>query len=91
MPPDRRRNEERRRERGEPYEELPEAVQLHEAYLEHRLAGGETPSAQLYLQAVERFRQLPGAVRSRPAVSPPGADDDQDADGDQASDEGGQG
>ena len=58
---------------------------LHAAYLQHRLEGGEPPSAQLYLQAVERFRQLPGAIRSRQAVSPPGH-----ADGDQVSDEGGQ-
>jgi hypothetical protein len=87
MPPERRRDGERRRERGERYEELPEAVLLHEAYLQHRLEGGETPSAQQYLQTLERFRQLPGAVRSRPGVTPPPADPD----GEQAGDEGGQG
>lgn len=86
MPPRRVRNEEQRRERGEPYEELPEAVELHERYLQHRLEGGEPPSARLYLQAAERFRQLPGAVRSRPTVIPPGGD----ADDRQADDEGGQ-
>jgi hypothetical protein len=81
MPPERRRGQSRR-ERGEPYEELPEAVQLHEEYLKHRLAGGEPPSAELYLQALERFRQLPGAIRSRPGVNPPGEDSDADQAGD---------
>jgi hypothetical protein len=46
-------------------------VELHQAWLEYRLAGGVTPTTQLYLQSLEAFRRLPGALRARPPFVPP--------------------
>jgi hypothetical protein len=57
--------------RGDRYEETAEAVELHQAWLQYRLAGGVTPTTQLYLQSLEAFRRLPGAVRARPPFVPP--------------------
>lgn len=90
MPPARRRAGGSRGE-GDPgkrYEELPEAVRLHEEYLKYRLEGGEPPTPELYLKAVEAFRQLPGAIRSKPGTPPPEPPDDDDGEADQSSGEG---
>jgi hypothetical protein len=86
MPAERRRDGRRRRGPDEPDEETRESVEIHEAYLEHRLAGGKRPSAQLYLRALERFRRLPGAIRARPGMALPA-----EPDSDQADDEDGPG
>jgi hypothetical protein len=85
MPPARRRDGRTRpdgdRDRDDRrYEELPEVVRLHEEYLKYRVAGGEPPTPELYRKALESFRQLPGAIRSKPGPSPPpppGGDQDQ--------------
>lgn len=71
MPAERRKDGPRRREPREPDDEPREAVELHDAYLQHRLAGGEQPNPRLYLRALDQFRRLPGAIRGRPGVTPP--------------------
>jgi hypothetical protein len=55
----------------EPHEEESGAVEVHRAYLEHRLAGGEPATPELYRRAVEQFQKLPGATRSVPPATPP--------------------
>jgi hypothetical protein len=50
----------------EPHEEEGSAVKIHEAYLEHRLGGGETPTPEAYRRAIEQFEKLPGAMRATP-------------------------
>lgn len=54
----------------EPHREEADAVKVHEAYLQHRLGGGEPPSPEAYRRGVEQFEKLPGATRSTPAVEP---------------------
>ena len=53
-----------------PHNEQPGAVQIHEAYLQHRLGGGEPASPEAYRRALEQFEKLPGAIRSTPAMVP---------------------
>jgi hypothetical protein len=55
----------------EPHEEGPGAVRVHQAYLEHRLGGGERATPEAYRRAVEQFQRLPGAMRSVPPVALP--------------------
>jgi hypothetical protein len=55
----------------EPFRESEGAVRVHQAYLEHRLGGGEPATPQAYLRAFEQFQKLPGAVRGKPAVKIP--------------------
>jgi hypothetical protein len=63
----------------EPHKEEPEAVQIHEAYLEHRRRGGEEPSPEGRLRAIEAFERLPGAVRTTPpAATEKPADDEEE-------------
>jgi hypothetical protein len=50
------------------YKEEGHAVQVHQAYLEHRLKGGEPPTPEAYRRALEQFQKLPGAVQSTPIV-----------------------
>ncbi|MEX0277501.1 MAG: hypothetical protein AB3N19_08280 [Ruegeria sp.] len=65
----------------EPTGESPENLDIHEAFLKHRLEGGEEPSSQAYARAVEQFQKLPGAIRGKPAFVPPKpTDDDSDSD-----------
>jgi hypothetical protein len=55
----------------EPHKEQSGSVQVHQAYLEHRLAGGEPATPEAFRRAVEQFEKLAGAVRSLPpAVAP---------------------
>jgi hypothetical protein len=54
-----------------PHKEQRDAVKIHEAYLQHRLGGGEPASPEAYRRAVEAFEKLPGALRSTPASVPP--------------------
>jgi hypothetical protein len=52
-------------------EESPEnedSLLVHEAYLQHRLGGGEPATPEAYRRAVEQFERLPGAVRTRPSA-----------------------
>jgi len=51
-----------------PRKEQGHAVQVHEAYLEERVAGGAPPDPAMYARAAEQLRRLPGAHR---AVPPP--------------------
>jgi hypothetical protein len=44
---------------------------VHEAYLEHRLSGGEPATPEAYRRAFEQFQNLPGAVRSVPPPPSP--------------------
>lgn len=67
---------------GEPFEEAPENIDVHEAYLEYRLGGGERPSSRAYARAAEQFNRLPGAIRGKPAFIPPDPPDDDDGDTD---------
>ena len=69
----------------EPIGEGPENLDVHEAFLKHRLEGGETPSSQAYARAVEQFQKLPGAIRGKPAFIPPAPPDDDDGGDDDAS------
>lgn len=55
----------------EPPGEEPENLDIHEAYLQYRLGGGERPTTQAYARAFAQFKKLPGAVRGKPAVTPP--------------------
>ncbi|MCL6282619.1 hypothetical protein M3P21_03670 [Ruegeria sp. 2012CJ41-6] len=64
----------------EPTGEVPENLDVHEAFLKHRLEGGEEPSSQAYARAVEQFKKLPGAIRGKPAFIPPTPPDDDDGD-----------
>ena len=51
----------------QPPEESPEeqdSILVHEAYLQHRLSGGEPATPEAYMRAVEQFERLPGAVRT---------------------------
>jgi len=74
----------------EPIGEEPENLDIHEAFLKHRLEGGEPPSSQAYARAVEQFQKLPGAIRGKPAFIPPApTDDDNSDDGGENSDTGG--
>lgn len=54
----------------EPHKEQHDAVRIHEAYLQHRLGGGEPASPDAYRRGVEQFEKLPGAVRSTPGIGP---------------------
>jgi hypothetical protein len=76
-PPKRRRAQKRGDDhgddvRGGPHEEEGHAVEVHEAYLAHRFAGGETPDPEARLRAIEQFERLPGAL---PTMPPAPADD----------------
>jgi hypothetical protein len=53
-----------------PHQEEGGAVRIHEAYLEHRLGGGEAATPEAYRRAVEQFQKLPGAMRSVPPAAP---------------------
>lgn len=79
MPPRKRRGDDQDRE---PHAEEGTAVQIHQAYLEHRLAGGEEPTPEAYRRAAEQFQRLPGVIGAppaRPAVPQrPEPDDDSD-------------
>jgi hypothetical protein len=68
----------------EPIGEVPENLNIHEAYLRHRLEGGERPSSKAFARAVEQFQKLPGAIRGKPPFIPPDAPDDE-GDGDEGS------
>lgn len=59
------------RDDREPPGEEPENLDIHEAYLQHRLGGGERPTTQAFGRAVAQFKKLPGAVRGKPAVKSP--------------------
>ncbi len=50
----------------EPHKEDEGAVKIHEAYLRHRLGGGEPATPEAYRRAIEQFEKLPGAMRSTP-------------------------
>jgi hypothetical protein len=54
------------RDPRKPHEEHDNAVKVHEAYLQHRLGGGEPASPEAYRRALEQFEKLPGAMRSTP-------------------------
>src|SRR4051794_28555732 len=54
----------------EPQREEAEPVEVHQAYLEHRLAGGAPATPAAYRRAVDQFQRLPGAIRSVPPVAP---------------------
>jgi len=62
--------------RSEPHKEEGSAIQVHQAYLEHRNRGGEPPSPDAYRRAIEQFQRLPGAVRRAPEVVPDKKPDD---------------
>ena len=55
------------------YDEPPESaedegsIRIHDAYLEHRLGGGDPATPEAFRRAVEQFEQLPGAIRTGPA------------------------
>jgi hypothetical protein len=66
----------------EPYEEEPDAVRIHEAYLQHRLAGGEEPDPEAYRRAIEEFERLPGAL---PTIPPSRPEESRDEDEDEGS------
>jgi hypothetical protein len=55
---------------SKPHQEEGGAVRIHEAYLEHRLGGGEAATPEAYRRAVEQFQKLPGAMRSVPPAAP---------------------
>jgi len=63
---------------NKPYEEEGGAVEVHRAYLEHRVKGGEPPTPEKYRRAVEQFQKLPGAVRSTPVEVLKNPDDNED-------------
>jgi hypothetical protein len=68
----------------EPPGEEPENLDIHEAYLQHRLGGGEQPTTQAYARAFNQFKNLLGAVRGKPALKPPNPpkeDEDEQTDG----------
>jgi hypothetical protein len=54
----------------EPHQEEGGAVRVHQAYLEHRLGGGEPATPEAYRRAVEQFQKLPGAMPSVPPAAP---------------------
>jgi len=54
----------------EPHKEQKDAVKIHEAYLQHRLGGGEPASPEAYRRALEQFEKLPGATRATPVSVP---------------------
>jgi hypothetical protein len=54
-----------------PHEEQSDAVKVHEAYLEHRLGGGEPATPEAFRRAIEQFQKLPGAIRSVPSQATP--------------------
>jgi hypothetical protein len=62
----------------EPYKEEPDAVRIHEAYLEHRRAGGAEPDPDAYLRAIEEFDRLPGT--RPPPTSAESSETDDEAD-----------
>lgn len=70
----------------EPFRESEGAIRVHQAYLEHRLGGGERATTQAYLRAIKQFQKLPGAIRSKPAVEPPEPAADDTENGDQPDD-----
>jgi hypothetical protein len=71
-------------DQGKPYEEEGGAIEIHRAYLEHRVQGGDPPTPERYRRAIEQFQKLPGAVRSTPPAMPgeqePEGGAEQDAD-----------
>ena len=64
------KNEEYQKE-PEPHEEEGGAVQVHQAFLEHRLKGGAPATPQAFRSAIEQFQKLPGATRSVPPLASP--------------------
>jgi|SRR4051812_5868789 hypothetical protein len=74
MPP-RRRKPRSDDQRPEETPEDRESLRVHEAFLEHRLGGGEPATPDAYLRAVQQFERLPGAVPTGPAtgrrIAPP--------------------
>ena len=66
----------------EPHEEQPGAVRVHQAYLEHRLAGGEPATPEAYRRALEQFEKLPGAIQTVPPTAPPEKPEDERGAGD---------
>ncbi|HUC25161.1 MAG TPA: hypothetical protein VMA73_20820 [Streptosporangiaceae bacterium] len=65
----------RRRQDGEPPRRRnPDAdpVKVHREYLDWHIGGGAPPTPELYAQAIEQFRRIPGAVRA-PATETPAA------------------
>jgi hypothetical protein len=85
MPPRKRRDDNPPRDDHdrEPHVEEGTAVQIHQAYLEQRLAGGEEPTPEAYRRAVEQFQRLPGAIGAPPTRSaePPRPEPDDAVDG----------
>jgi hypothetical protein len=93
MPPQKRKPKPKSDDYDEPPSESPEdegSIRVHDAYLEHRLGGGEPATPEAFRRAVEQFEQLPGAVRTGPASARSGSStreqpsDDEPDDPDQA-------
>jgi hypothetical protein len=68
--------------RRKPHEEEGDAVRVHEAYLEHRMGGGEEPDPEAHLRAIEQFERLPGALPTTPPKTPDEPGDENDEKGD---------
>jgi hypothetical protein len=69
MPPRRRARKDY--DEPQPPEETPEdeeSIRVHEAFLEHRLAGGEPAGPEAILRAAQQFERLPGAIRTGPVT-----------------------
>lgn len=64
-------------------EEEQESILAREAYVAHRLGGGEPATNEAFRRALEQFEQLPGAIRTGATEGlkrrqPPGPDDIED-------------
>jgi hypothetical protein len=46
-------------------------VKVHRQYLEWHIGGGAPPTPELYAQAIEQFRRIPGAIRAPATETPP--------------------
>ena len=86
MPARKRRDDNRPRDDDhdrEPPVEEGTALQIHQAYLEQRLAGGEEPTPEAYRRAVEQFQRLPGATGAPPTRPEPPRTEPADAEPDE--------
>jgi hypothetical protein len=70
QPPPKKPNGDNGDDQREPHEEEPEAVRIHEAYIERLRGGGEEPDAEARRRAIEEFERLPGALPTTPPVKP---------------------
>jgi hypothetical protein len=57
-----------------------EAVQVHDAYLEHRLGGGRAAEPAAYERGIEQFEKLPGALRTTPPTGGSSHEDERPGD-----------